>query len=309
MGLTNAPSLILLAGVHEASLANVLKANGFTVVQPPTGALALDWARDVQPDTIIASLDACRLLRGDPRIGHDVPILILTPDRPTPEQRVSALGAGAWDFLRHPGDIDELLLRLETYRQAKRNLDLALADRLVDPATGLHNRASLARRAQELGALMARQRAGLACVVFAFDPDSDPADSRAGRLLTHAARLSDVVGTLAPSELALLAPATRHAGAVKLAERVGGVLRRAIDGGVFRRGSTLRAGYDAVANLTYRPMDPVELLMHASAALRAGTPEPGRAWVRRYDGGAADRDVRSPPRPTEPMSDKGKSVP
>jgi len=311
----SAPSVVLVAGVRERSLANVLEANGYTVVQPPTGALALDWARDARPDTIIlaaelpdtSGIETCRLLHADPRIGRHVPILILTPDKPTPEQRVTALGAGAWDFLRHPGDAEELLLRLQTYLQAKRNLDVALAEGLVDLATGLHSRAALARRARELGALMARQRAALACVVFGFDPD--PAPPRAARLLTHTARLSDVVGALAPGELAVLAPATQPAGAVKLAERVGGVLRRAIAGGVLPSGSTLRIGYDAVANLMYSPMDPAELLVHASAALRAGRPEPGHAWVRRFDAGASSQDVRPPSRPSGPVTGRGSPGP
>src|SRR5256885_2352344 len=60
----------------------------------------------------------------------------------------------------YPPDREELLLSLETYLQAKRNIDVALAG-LVDPATGLHTRPALARRARELGALMSRARGGL----------------------------------------------------------------------------------------------------------------------------------------------------
>src|SRR2546422_8161975 len=63
---------------------------------------------------------------------HDA--LIIATDRPTPEQRVAALRAGAWDFVRHPGDPEEVALKLQTYVQAKRNIDVAFAEGPVGPA-------------------------------------------------------------------------------------------------------------------------------------------------------------------------------
>src|SRR5438477_11336005 len=182
----SAPPLILIAAIPEHSLASVFQGRHYAVVQVHTATLAAEWVRDVRPDTIIidaelpdmSGIDACRLLHSDPRIGHTVPTLILAPNKPTPEQRVAALRAGVWDFVLYPPDPEELLLSLETYLQAKRNIDVALAG-LMDPATGLHTRPALARRARELGALMSRARGGLACVVFALD--ADPADPKAGR--------------------------------------------------------------------------------------------------------------------------------
>src|SRR6266700_3061579 len=232
----NPPLVVLIAVPREQSetIAGVLNRNGYVVVQAPTGGVALGRAPEIRLDLIILGLDlpdmsgidACRSLRSDQRIGRNVPILILAPERPTPEQRVTALRAGAWDFLLHPGDADKLSLRVQTYVQAKRNIDDAFADDLVDPTTGLHSRPGLARWARELGALMSRHHGALACVVFALD----------------ASALFPVAG-----------------------------------------GSTLRAGYDAVANLTYSPIDPVELLARATAAVQRGRPEPTHPWVRRYD--------------------------
>lgn len=288
------PPPVLIAVTRDRTLASALEANGYGVVLPPTGTRALEWARDIRPDLIVlegelpdmSALEACRLFRADPHVGRSVPILLLTTGRPTPEQRVSALRAGAWDFLRYPGDLDELSLQLQAYVQAKRNIDAALADGLVDPLTGLHTRPGLARRARELGALMARHHSALACVVF--DVEAEAADPRAGTLVQHAARLSDVVGTLGPSEFAVLAPATDETGAVKLAERVAGALRAAAGGGsLHAHGSTLHVGYDAVSNLKYSPIDPVALLARAAAAVRNGKPEPGYLWVRRFDANAA----------------------
>ena len=45
---------------------------------------------------------------------------------------------------------------------------------------------------------------------------------------------------------------------------------------------SLRAGYAAVANLGYRPIDPATLLLRAGAALHAGEPEVHVQWLRRF---------------------------
>jgi PleD family two-component response regulator len=234
-------------------------------------------------------IEVCALLRRDPHVGRHVPILVLAPDKASPEQRVNALRAGAWDFLRYPGDQDEFSLKLDTYVQAKRNIDAALSDGMIDPGTGLHSRPGLARRARELGALMARHHGALACVVFALD--AKPADPRAGSLVASMARVCDVVGALGPSEFAILAPATDDAGALKLARRIAGALCATPGSSeTVNPVPTLRVGYDAVANLKYSPMDPVGLLARAAAAVRTGRPEPGFPWVRRFDvnGGVED---------------------
>jgi len=98
------------------------------------------------------------------------------------------------------------------------------------------------------------------------------------------ARVSDVVGALGPTEFAVVAPATDHAGAVKLARRITAALSETLgSGGVLTPGSTLRVGYAAVGNLQYSPIDPVALLLRATTALRSGEPEPGSPWVRRFD--------------------------
>jgi len=301
----SAPPLILIAAIPEHSLASVFQGRHYAVVQVHTATLAAEWVRDVRPDMIIidaelpdmSGIDACRLLHSDPRIGHTVPTLILAPNKPTPEQRVSALRAGVWDFLLYPPDPEELLLSLETYVQAKRNIDVALAG-LMDPATGLHTRPALARRARELGALMSRARGGLACVVFALDAHA--ADPKAGSILVRSARVSDVVGALSPTEFAVLAPGTDQAGAVKLAQRIGGALRDVVGAsGSSAAARAVQIGYDAVPNLKYSPIDPVALLLRATTAVRTGTPEPGCSWMRRFDESKASaREAGAAPRTT-----------
>src|SRR5438046_4118094 len=211
---------------------------------------------------------------------NTLPILISATDKPTHDQRVTAIRAGAWDLLQFPLDPDDLSLKLQTFVHAKRSIDLALADAAVDPGSGLHSRPALARRARELGALMTRRHGGLACIVLDLDPD--PADPQLGRLLVQTARVSDVVGALGPTEFALLAPATDEAGALKLVHRAAAALRGTVGGAA--SDASLRVGYDAVANLTYSPIDPVALLARAAAAVRNGKPEPDAPWVRRFEG-------------------------
>jgi len=309
MATTTALPVVLIAARRERSIAPLLEPNGYAVVQASTGARAIDRARETRPDVIIVDTDlpdmsgieVCGAVRRDPHVGRHVPILILAADKPTPEQRVTAIRAGVWDFLPYPIEPDDLSLKLEAYVQAKRSIDAALADGMIDPVTGLHSRSGLARRARELGALMARHHAGLACVVFAVD--GQPADARAGNLLAHTARVCDVVGALGPSEFAVLAPATDDAGAVKLAQRVASALCETPGAGhgQVTPGPSLRVGYDAVVNLKYSPIDPAALLGRAAAALRNGRPEPGYPWVRRFDVGAASaEDSRVGARSTPP---------
>lgn len=283
--------VVLLVISKEQWLAGALDTGRFAVIQVHSGTLARDVARDVRPDVILLEADlpdmpgieVCRLLHADLHIGHYVPILMVARDTPTPELRVTALRAGVWDFLRYPRNAEDLAMTLEIYVQAKRNIDVALAEDLADPTTTVHGRAMLARRARELGALMARRHGGLACIVFSID--ADPVDSRVPSTIARAARVSDVVGAFSATEFAVLAPATDDAGAVRLAHRVADALRDVTADMVpLVPGTTLRAGYDAVANLKYSPTDPVELLVRATAAVRGGTPEPGAPWVRRFEG-------------------------
>lgn len=290
--------IVLIATPPERANRAVLESEHYAVVHVHTGALAIEWARELRPDTVILEADlpdlpaieVCRRLRADLRLGHKMPILLFAAETPSGEERVAGLRAGAWDFVRRPADADELSLTVRTYVQAKRNIDLAVAEEIPDPETGLLTRGALARRARELGAVMARTRGALACVVFALD--GAPADPRLTRMVAHSARSSDVVGALGPGEFAVLAPGTDEEGAVKLAQRVGRTLSEV--------GATLKAGCHAVANLKYSPMDPVELLTRAAAAVRHGIPEPDCAWVRRAEAIASGRDSGPYARVTQP---------
>ncbi|HXV85379.1 MAG TPA: response regulator [Gemmatimonadales bacterium] len=284
-------SVILTAVTPEHRLDSTF--GPYSMVEVGTGEQAVRWAHQVRPDAIIldadlpdmSATDACRLLCDDPTLERVVPILILSDALPSPEQRVAALRAGAWDFLRPQEAHGELALRLETYVRAKRNLEMS--GDVVDPVSGMHSRHTLAQRARELGALMVRKNGALACVVMALSEGGDVRDM--ARLLRRTARVSDVLGSMGPDTLGVVAPATDDAGAIQFVRRV--VVALARDGA--QAGAppppVQRVGYDAVANLRYTPADPVALLARASAAVRGGRPDPSFPWVRRFDAGEEGR--------------------
>jgi len=219
---------------------------------------------DSLPD--IDPFDASRALRDDPRVGSGVPILLVTAGKPTTAEHHAALRAGIWEYVAHPFHAEELGGRLDSYLHWK--LEGARArngDDLAD-ATGLYTVRGLALRAQELTLQAFHHAASLACVALAgVDGELLAGVLRAG------GRRSDAIGRVGPGEFAVVAPGTDRAGAVLLAERVA----RAVPG--------LRAGYDAVTNARYTPIDPKNLLGRATSALRvAKTDDGGAGWIRAF---------------------------
>jgi len=279
-------TVVLLAATQEHPLGGLL-ASSFEVVHVPTGAQAILDAPEFDPDVVLiqdalpdmTGFEACQRLRSEHRLPFSVPCLVLTGGTPTPAQRVSAVNAGAWDFVRESDDPLDLPLRLEAFAQARRNLDHAMSDGLTDPRTGLHTRNGLARRARQMGALLSRERGGLACLVLSLVGDVEA--SQIGRLVASAARVSDVVGMLAESEVAVLLPSTSQSGVVRAAKRIAAALRDHADTSTPRL--TVRAGYDAVPNLSYTPIDPVELIQRAASAMHNGRPEEDLGWLCRYE--------------------------
>jgi len=306
--------LVLLAGDHPDDtnwLRNLLEPAGYAVLREPSGRYALERARGTEPDVIIvdaelpdmAGVELCRLLRADPRVSSSTPLLLAFREHASRDQRTAALRAGAWECIAPPHEADEILLKIGAYVRAKLDADRARAEGLLDPITGLYNRQGLARRARELGSQAFREHGALACVVIALDVDaSTPPSEGAGHIvvrcvhaLKSSARLSDVVGRLSPTEFAVLAPGTDAAGARRLAERLASTVQ-ASAGGVPGPAADsaapapppmrVRCGYEAVANVGYAPIEPVDLLVRASTALRTGRAE-GGGWLRRFDDGAS----------------------
>jgi diguanylate cyclase (GGDEF)-like protein len=284
--------LVLIANDQEwsaRSLESILGPSGFSVVRAYTGQQALERARTSQPDIIILDaqmpdihgFEVCRTLRSDPRFSSTTPIVITTSGPSGRTQRLEAYRCGAWEFLGQPLDGEALLLKLQTFLQSKRQVDLLREENLLDSGTGLYNMRGLARRAREIGSDAMRRREALACVVFAPESELENGDDEApeeellrmsdqvGAVFRQVGRASDAIGRLGPTEFAVIAPATGADGAVRLVTRLGGAVeatRIPVRGG--ERSVRVKAGYCAVPDFAESPVDAVELLLRATTALR-----------------------------------------
>ncbi|HVH67105.1 MAG TPA: response regulator [Gemmatimonadales bacterium] len=299
--------LVLLAGNGQDDtrwLRSLLEGNGYAVLQERSARHALDRARTTEPDLIVvdaelpdmSGVELCSTLRGDARVPSSTPILLAIREPASRAQRLDAFRAGAWECITPPHDADEILLKIGAYVHAKLDADRARAEGLLDSVTGLYNRQGLVRRARELGAQAFRDHGPLACVVLALDLDPGSHLSGPGAVnlssqvqaMRSAARLSDVIGRLSSNEFAVLAPGTDAGGARRLAERLAGSVSGASRTGIGDTGAPVRVrcGYEAVANIGYTPIEPVDLLVRAAAAVRTGRADSG-AWLRRFDEGAS----------------------
>jgi PleD family two-component response regulator len=256
-----------------------------------TGAAALVEAPDVWPDAVLVDValadvpapELCRRLLAEGRVQINTPVVLCAPRPPDPEARVAALRMGARSVLGPWLPPAELRSECEAYVQARLETDRGLLESLVDARTGLYSRRGLMRRMREIGAQAIRRHESLACLVIEIGEAEAMKGGRGWfRDMQDAARLSDVAGRLGPTTMAVIAPATDADGAVRLAKRLADVLRQAAARNGTGESFRIHVGYDAVANLSYAPIEPVAMLLRATTAVRSGRPEPKLDWVRRF---------------------------
>lgn len=306
------PPLVLIGNDQEwssRSLESILAPEGYAVLRAYTGQQALERARTAQPDLVIleaqlpdiSGLEVCRVLRDDPRFSATIPIIITTAGLSGRAQRLEAHRAGAWEFLGQPLDGDSLLLKLHTFLQAKQAVDALQDQSLLDHETGLYNMRGLAHRAREIGSEAYRHRHPVGCVVFTpeqVNAEGHPeAEERVhgreiaeltGDVIRRSGRTSDAIGRVGPREFAVIAPATDTDGILRLVARLGDAIestRVTVEDIAQIR---LRAGYCAVPDFSTAELDPVELLLRATTALRRLLADAERnhgvRLVRAFDG-------------------------
>src|SRR5881628_1880688 len=294
---TRPPQLLVASHNHGAcaELLQLAERRGYAVRRAHTGAQALEQAHAAPPDLLVLdesltdmdAFAASRALRDDPHVGPGMPLLLISAQRPSSPQHHAALRAGVWEFLRHPFHAEEIGAKLDAYVRLKLDSDRARRDTSVADATGFYTVRGLALRAQELAVQAFHHAEPLACVALApVTADGQNADALdlLADVLRATGRRSDAIGRVGPGEFAVIAPGTDRTGAVLLAERLarGVTVAARQDGGTPAPG--LRAGYDAVGNARYTPIEPRNLLARATTALRAAKGQGGPNWIQRFGG-------------------------
>lgn len=287
------PPLTLIASSNEwhlRTLESILGPHGYAVLRAYTGRQAIERALGSNPDLILLDhdlpdlngVDVCRELRSNPRLSRATPIVVMGGGQASRQRRLDALRAGAWDYIGATLDAEELPLRVQALVTAKREVDRVREESLMDELTGLYNLRGLARRAREVGSQALRRQDAFACLVIApLSGEASEASTgtleQLAQVLINSGRTSDIVGTLGPGEFAIVAQGTTPEGAQRLAER----LAEAAETLFGKEGTRLAIGIDAVPNYSEAPMDPSEMLMRASAAMRASRTQPTNATPHR----------------------------
>ena len=284
------PPLVLIINDQEwstRSLESILGPSGYAVLRAYTGRKGLERIRTASPDLIMvdinlpdfSGIELCSIISRSRDVSPSVPIIITTASHPSRSVRLQALRAGAWDFLSHPFDPEELILQLDAYMRAKFHTDEAISQAMLDQDTGLYNLKGLVQRARELGSQAYRQSSPLACVAFTVELDADSDETSeellsqavmsVAEIIRQAGRTSDIIGRLGKNEFGIVAPETDATGAVRLAERIGTAID-SLDAG--HRGWKLNAGFDAVSDFRESPIEPSDLLQRATQASRISNP-------------------------------------
>jgi DNA-binding response OmpR family regulator len=148
----------------RTALADVLEAEGYRVLTAADGESGLHRAVEEKPDLVLLDImmpkldgyEVCAELR---RLGHAVPILMLTAKGQV-EDRVAGLDVGADDYLVKPFSTEELLARVRALlrrlrRQARAVLKLKLGGVEIDLArqTAMRGRKPLHLTAKEFSML------------------------------------------------------------------------------------------------------------------------------------------------------------
>jgi len=295
---TSALILVAASAGHPARrLGRVLSENGHRVVWASEAEQARELCTALQPDCILlaaglsgraASKVAWSLL-SEARIEMSTPILVVTDGPPTPTDRLEAIKGGARACLDGGMDDAEMHASVEAYVHVKHEADGLLADRLMDPRSGLYNLRGLARRITEIAAQAVRHHFPLACVALSVEvgPEASEASSRlvvtrCAPALQTVGRRSDSIGRIGPNEFVVVAPDTDHTGALHLARRLSEALKTAASGaGLAPNAVRISGGYDAVEDLAYAPTEAPIILTRAMSAVRGGSPDPAVPWLNR----------------------------
>jgi DNA-binding response OmpR family regulator len=284
------PPIVLIACSDDSmsrALGSVFQQHGYVAAHTRSGAQALELARLANHDVLVfdqsledvGALEVCRMFRHGALFDHTIPVVITSLAPFDREARLAAYAAGAWEYCRHPLDVETTFLKLETFVRARKEALQAHSEVFVNAATGLYTSFGLRQLAGKFGARALRRHEAFACVAFSPElPDREVGattnlrDSLIGfadvaHVFREQSRQSDIVGHMGDSRLAILAPDTDAEGARLLVAR----LQRELDRATGKKASgdpiKLRAGYSAVPDLATSNLNVPELVHRAERAL------------------------------------------
>jgi PleD family two-component response regulator len=286
------PPRALVANDQEIwiwSLETILAPNGFAVTRATSASQVIEQVQALSPDVLIihatlrdsSGIDLCRLLREQQLITPATPVLITTSGPCRRMDRLQVLRAGGWEYASLPLDAEELLAKLKVYLGAKLSSDRAYAEGLIDPSTGLYDVHGILMRVRELGLAARRHARALGCATVACGDARTPAgysvvpgdeslepdlNYRIPDVLRSVVRGSDIVGRLGQNEFVILAPETEMPGLLQLADRV--VAAFEAESLITGSPSPVRVGCYAVPDFASMHIEPVEMIVRATQALR-----------------------------------------
>ena len=194
-------------------------------------------ADSLKPDLILLDVDmpgvdgfeACKRLKADPNTSA-VPIIFLT-SLSTVDEKVKGLELGAVDYITKPFNRAELWARVRTSLRTSHYVRLLAEKALIDPLTGLGNRAMFDQRLASEFALHMRFGNALSCILLDVDHFKNVNDSYGhafgdqvlrtiSQVLVDHGRLGDVACRFGGEEFVIIAPRIAAADAALFAERI-----------------------------------------------------------------------------------------
>jgi two-component system cell cycle response regulator len=286
------PPRALIANDQEIwiwSLETILAPNGYSVARATSAVQVIEQVQTFAPDVLImhstlrdsSGIELCARLREQELISKATPVIITTSGPCRRHDRLQVLRAGGWEYASLPLDAEELIARLRVYLGAKLSSDRAQAEGLIDSTTGLYDVHGILTRVRELGLAARRHSRALGCVSvacgeprttvdrsYSLSPEQleSPVSNRVPQVLRSVVRGSDVVGRIGENEFVILAPETEMSGLMQLAHRLLAAFEE--ESLVTGNPSPVRVGCYAVSDFATMHIEPVEMIVRATQALR-----------------------------------------
>ena len=236
----------------------LLEDSGYQVLVATTGYSGIETAEIESPDlvmldVVLPDLDGftvCRRLRR--RLAYYVPVMMLTEQRTTVEDKLDGLNVGADDYLNKPYDEREMLARVASLLRIKQIIDqlhTQLANEyqsyqalkriaLVDQLTSLYNRHYFCEVFIREFSIALRYNNPLACIITDIDlfrnfnenyghAAGDWVLQNTAGLMRKMLRQGDIIARYGGEEFVIMLPMTGLLEAAQLAERLGATVAAA----------------------------------------------------------------------------------